>query len=45
MWKIHNNGIIIDIFSADGPLIDTLEYDSEDILTNKSKKPNLTDKK
>tara|TARA_Y100000310_G_scaffold149832_1_gene149211 strand:+ start:199 stop:492 length:294 start_codon:yes stop_codon:yes gene_type:complete len=30
----ENNGIIIDIFSADGPLIDTLEYDSEDILTS-----------
>ena len=29
-----NGGIIIDIFSVDGPLIDTLEYESEDILTN-----------
>ena len=29
-----NAGIIIDIFSTEGPLIDTLEYDSEDILTN-----------
>ena len=30
----ENAGIIIDIFSVDGPLIDTLEYDSEDILTS-----------
>ena len=29
----ENSGIIIDIFSSEGPLIDTLEYDSEDILT------------
>jgi hypothetical protein len=29
----ENNGIIIDIFSAEGPLIDTIEYDSDDILT------------
>ena len=30
----ENSGIIIDIFSSEGPLIDTLEYDSEDILTS-----------
>ena len=30
----ENAGIIIDIFSSDGPLIDTLEYDTEDILTS-----------
>ena len=30
----ENNGIIIDIFSSDGPLIDTIEYDGDDILTN-----------
>jgi hypothetical protein len=29
-----NGGVIIDIFSKDGPLIDTIEYDSADILTN-----------
>ena len=29
-----NAGIIIDIFSVEGPLIDTIEYDSDDILTN-----------
>ena len=28
----ENAGIIIDVFSAEGPLIDTIEYDSEDIL-------------
>ena len=28
----ENAGIIIDIFSVEGPLIDTVEYDSEDIL-------------
>ena len=28
----ESEGIIVDIFSADGPLIDTLEYDSEDII-------------
>ena len=27
-------GIIIDIFSVDGPLIDTIEYDNDDILTD-----------
>ena len=26
-------GVIVDIFSKDGPLIDTIEYDSSDILT------------
>ena len=30
----ENDGIIVDIFSADGPLIDTLEYESQDILTS-----------
>ena len=30
----ENAGIIIDVFSVNGPLLDTLEYDSEDILTN-----------
>jgi len=30
----EKNGIIIDIFSTEGPLIDTIEYDSEDILTS-----------
>ena len=30
----ENHGIIVDIFSSEGPLIDTIEYDSEDILTN-----------
>jgi|TARA_Y100000034_G_scaffold110172_1_gene142110 hypothetical protein len=30
----ENDGIIIDIFSSEGPLIDTIEYDSEDILTS-----------
>ena len=29
-----NDGITIDIFSIEGPLIDTIEYDGEDILTN-----------
>ena len=29
----ENAGIIIDIFSVDGPLIDTIEFDSEDVLT------------
>ena len=28
----ENDGIIIDIFSTEGPLIDTIEYDSDDIL-------------
>ena len=28
----ENAGIIIDVFSSEGPLIDTIEYDSEDIL-------------
>ena len=28
----ENAGIIIDVFSTEGPLIDTIEYDSEDIL-------------
>ena len=28
----ENAGIIIDIFSTEGPLIDTIEYDSEDML-------------
>tara|TARA_R110000824_G_scaffold106287_1_gene251099 strand:+ start:931 stop:1224 length:294 start_codon:yes stop_codon:yes gene_type:complete len=28
----ENDGIIIDIFSTQGPLIDTIEYDSDDIL-------------
>ena len=28
----ENSGIIIDIFSTEGPLIDTIEYDSDDIL-------------
>ena len=28
----ENAGIIIDIFSTEGPLIDTIEYDNEDIL-------------
>ena len=32
--KEECTGIIIDIFSVEGPLIDTIEYDSEDILTN-----------
>ena len=32
----ENAGIIIDIFSVDGPLIDTLEYDSEDILNGEA---------
>ena len=27
-------GIIIDVFSKDGPLIDSIEYDSGDILTS-----------
>ena len=30
----ENAGIIIDIFSVNGPIIDTIEYDSDDILTN-----------
>ena len=30
----ENSGIIIDIFSVEGPLIDTIEYDSDDILTS-----------
>ena len=30
----ENAGIIIDVFSTEGPLIDTIEYDSEDILGN-----------
>ena len=30
----ENAGIIIDIFSAEGPLLDTLEYDSDDIFTD-----------
>ena len=29
-----SGGVIVDIFSKDGPLIDTIEYDSKDILTN-----------
>tara|TARA_Y100000310_G_scaffold197336_1_gene197431 strand:- start:213 stop:506 length:294 start_codon:yes stop_codon:yes gene_type:complete len=29
-----NAGITIDIFSVDGPLIDTIEYDTDDILTD-----------
>ena len=29
-----NGGVIVDIFSKDGPLIDTIEFDSADILTN-----------
>ena len=32
--KKDSAGIIIDIFSSEGPLIDTIEYDSEDILTH-----------
>ena len=28
----ENAGVIVDIFSIEGPLIDTIEYDSEDIL-------------
>ena len=28
-----NAGIIVDIFSTHGPLIDSIEYDNEDILT------------
>ena len=27
-------GIIIDVFSKDGPLIDSIEYDGNDILTS-----------
>ena len=30
----YNGVVIVDIFSKDGPLIDTIEYDSADILTN-----------
>jgi len=30
----ENAGIIVDIFSIEGPLIDTIEYDNEDILTH-----------
>ena len=30
--KKDNEGVIIDVFSSEGPLIDTYEYDSEDIL-------------
>ena len=30
----ENGGIIIDVFSVNGPLIDTIEYDNEDILTS-----------
>ena len=30
----ENGGVIVDIFSKDGPLIDTIEYDSADILTS-----------
>lgn len=29
----ENAGIIVDIFHVDGPLIDTIEYDNEDLLT------------
>lgn len=30
----EKGGIIIDVFSKDGPLIDSIEYDSNDILTS-----------
>tara|TARA_Y100000593_G_scaffold17459_1_gene34921 strand:+ start:1506 stop:1799 length:294 start_codon:yes stop_codon:yes gene_type:complete len=30
----EKGGIIIDVFSKDGPLIDSIEYDSGDILTS-----------
>ena len=30
----EDGGVIVDIFSKDGPLIDTIEYDSSDILTS-----------
>ena len=29
----EKDGVIIDIFSVEGPLIDSIEYDSSDILT------------
>ncbi len=30
----EKGGVIIDVFSTQGPLIDSIEYDSDDILTD-----------
>ena len=30
--KKDNEGVIIDVFSSEGPLIETFEFDSEDVL-------------
>jgi hypothetical protein len=32
----EEGGVVIDIFDSTGPLIDTIEYDPSDILTNDS---------
>ena len=32
--ETETGGVTIDIFSVDGPLIDTIEYDSDNILTD-----------